>query len=264
VFILKNILKIFILAFVGIQIVLYFIQERLIFYPQKLDDSYVFKFKHPFTEFSIPRDGAVLNALYFKVENPKGIIVHFHGNAGNLKDWGLTADALAGFGYDVIAYDYRGFGKSTGKIRSEKELVDDARAVLDVARKDFPESKIILFGRSLGTGLAVQLAAESKPKLLMLETPYRSMRDMAHLKFPLVLPFVLKYPLRSDLFAKNVTAPVEIFHGTDDELVPFSAGEALSRDFSTPVRFHRFVGGHHGDLSQFADYRAIIGEILAK
>ncbi len=252
------------IAFIAIQFLVYFLQERLIFFPMKLPADFRFRLGQPFVEVSIPTDGAVLHALRFRVRDPKGIIVYFHGNSGSLEDWGSVGDSLSHFGYDVLISDYRGFGKSTGKLTSEAQLMADSRTILDLARKEYPDSKITLFGRSLGSGIATQLAASMDAKLLILESPYLSVQSRATAMFPFVLPFVLKYPLRSDLFAPKVTAPVLLIHGTEDEVIPYSSGEALTHRFTKPPTFVTLEGGHHNDLSEFPEYRAALERALGK
>ena len=256
----KTLLKIAVAAFLLLQILVYVVQEHLIFYPEFLAEDFEFRFERPHEELWIPSEGIRLNALRFRVKDPKGIIVYYHGNAGSLRSWGETAEALTRFGYDVLIYDYRGFGKTRGKYRSEESLLADARAVLAVARKDFPDSKIVIYGRSLGTGIATRMAAEIQPRNLILETPFLSLRDRAFSQFPYLLRFILKYPLRSDLYAPKVRAPVLILHGTADETVPYPQGAALVKAFSPPPTFVTIEGGHHNDLATYHQH----GEALAR
>ncbi len=259
---LKLFIKILFVVFIAIQVGVYFFQEKLIFYPEKLPANFVFKGDMPFTEMSIPSGDAVLSVLRYRVKDPKGIIVYYHGNAGSLHRWSPVGDSLARFGYDVLIYDYRGFGKSTGRYHSEDALLEDGRMVLGLARKDFPDSKIVIFGRSLGSGIATRMATEIRPKLLILETPFLSALNRGQQSFPFVFPFLMKYPLRNDLYAPKVTAPVFIAHGTDDEIIPYASGEALTHKFNPPPSFLTVKGGHHNDLSDFPEYRAFVGKAL--
>lgn len=259
---LRLLLIILVFGAAGAHLLVYFIQEKLIFIPEKLSADFPFKFSRAFEEIFVPREGVVLNALRFRVNDPKGIILYFHGNAGCLRDWGETGAELSRFGYDVVIYDYRGYGKSTGRIQSEAELLADARAFYEIARKDFSEEKIVLFGRSLGSGIAVQLAAEKNPKLLVLESPFRSLKGMAAKRFPYIAPFVLRYTFRSDLFAPSVRVPVVLFHGDQDEVIPVEFAESLIADFEVPVAYHRVSGGHHNDLTTFPQYRSALEKTL--
>jgi alpha-beta hydrolase superfamily lysophospholipase len=253
---------ILVVGFFLLQVLVYFFQEHLVFNPEILPPEFKFAFDRPFEELSIPSEGVVLNALRFRVPDPKGIVVYYHGNAWSLRDWGRIGADLCKFGYDVLVYDYRGFGKSRGKYRTERSLLADARAVLGVARKDFPDSKIVIYGRSLGTGIATRIAAEMAPKQLILETPFLSLRDRAFSEFPFLFRFILKYPLRSDLYAPKVTAPVLVLHGTEDETVPFAQGEALVGRFSPPPIFVKIPGGHHNDLAAYPAHAAALAQAL--
>jgi hypothetical protein len=255
-------IKVALVLFFLIQIVVFFFQERLIFFPETLSPGFPFRFELPFQEVSIPVPGATINALRFHAKNPKGIIVYFHGNAGSLQEWGAVGESLARLGYDALVCDYRGFGKSTGKIDSESQLMGDARIVLESARREFSDDRIVLFGRSLGSGIATQLATEMNPKLLILESPYLSVQSRARAMFPFVLPFILRYPLRSDLFAPRVKAPVLLIHGTEDEIIPFASGMALSRTFASSIQIVEIPGGHHNDLSAYARYRDTLSHAL--
>ena len=99
---------------------LYFLQEKILFRPTVLNQTYVFKFSHPFEELFLKADdNAVINALHFKAEEPKGIILYFHGNKGSLKRWGEIAMFFAKEQYDVVIMDYRSYGKSTGELKEE-------------------------------------------------------------------------------------------------------------------------------------------------
>ena len=98
-------------------------QESLIFYPEILPPDYPFAFSEPFEEVTVPVEAATLNALLFKAPNAKGVILYFHGNAGSLRTWGDVAGDFTSRGYDILIPDYRGFGKSTGNISNEKQLL---------------------------------------------------------------------------------------------------------------------------------------------
>ncbi|WP_231373993.1 alpha/beta fold hydrolase [Aureivirga marina] len=104
-------------------VLLYFFQEKIIFIPTKLSKNHSYQFINNFEEIFVEvRDEVSLNGLLFKVENPKGIIFYMHGNAGNLDSWGNVAEVYNTLNYDVFVYDYRGYGKSDGKITSEEQV----------------------------------------------------------------------------------------------------------------------------------------------
>lgn len=243
---------------------LYFIQEKILFRPTVLAQYYVYQFNQSFEEvFLRADDDAVINAIHFKTENPKGVILYFHGNAGDLSRWGFIAEYFVNKQYDVFIMDYRTYGKSTGKL-NEAVLYKDAQLCYDHVLKQYKESDITLYGRSLGTGIATNVASKNNPKQLILETPYYSMIDVAQHKFP-ILPVkqLLKYKIMTNDFIKKVKCPITIFHGTDDNIVPFESGKKLYDELSDKqAKFIPIDGGNHNNLIDFEEYRKGIESIL--
>ena len=190
---LRRILAVFVILYVMIGSSLYFLQEKLMFLPTTLDEDFTYSFQYPFEElFLKPEQNVLINALHFKNENPKGVILYFHGNAGDLSRWSKITEYFVEMNYDVLVMDYRTYGKSQGKL-SEDALHNDAQYCYDYLLKQYSEDKITLYGRSLGTGMASKLAIKNKPKQLILETPYYSILDVAKHRFPL---FPIKSLLR--------------------------------------------------------------------
>ena len=123
--------------------------------------------------------------------------MYFHGNAGDLSRWGQIVSYYVDLQYDVFIMDYRTYGKSTGKL-SEQALYDDAKVCYDYLKEKFDPSRITLYGRSLGTGIATQLASFNKAQRLILETPYYSLVDVAKERFPfLPVQSLMQYELPS-------------------------------------------------------------------
>ncbi|MDC6364631.1 MULTISPECIES: alpha/beta hydrolase [Flavobacteriaceae] len=247
-----------------ITVMFYFLQEKLIFLPTKLPQDYSYSFQTPFTElFLDTTDGARLNALHFHAENPKGLIIYFHGNAGNLSRWGEIVVPFTDLGYDVLIMDYRKYGKSTGKI-SEKALYQDASLLYEKAMKDFGHTTIIIYGRSLGTGIASQLASVKNCKLLILETPFYSLKDVADERFPfLPTKYLLKYKIPSFEFLQEVKTPIYIFHGTSDEVVSYESGKKLFESIPhNNKKMFTITNGEHNNLNTFDAYWKNIKAIL--
>lgn len=243
---------------------LFFFQEKLIFLPTKLPIDYIFSFSQPFKEFNLTtEDGAVLNALHFIQESPKGLILYFHGNAGALSRWGSITTFFVEQGYDVIVMDYRTYGKSTGKL-SEMALYKDAQLFYDHALKLYPENDIILYGRSLGTGIAAQIAAQNNPRQLLLEAPYYSLQAIAKERYPfLPVNWLLNYRLPSYKFVQTVTVPITIFHGTEDGVVPYKSGKRLYDAIpNSEKKLYSITGGEHNNLAEFPAYQQGIEETL--
>ena len=261
---LKNIAKILLSLYILSTLMLYFFQEKLIFLPSKLPQDYSYSFALPHEEFNLETsDGAVLNGLHFKNEVPKGVILYFHGNAGDLSRWGEIALYFVEKQYDVVIMDYRTYGKSTGKL-SPDVLFSDAQLFYNYTLEHYKENEVSLYGRSLGTGIATQLASKNKPKQLILETPFYSLLDVAQSMFPILpVSLFLKYKLPSFEFIQQVSCPISIFHGTSDSVVPYQSGKKLYEAIqNTNKLFFKIEGGNHNNLISFSEYHAGIEQVL--
>ena len=241
-------------------------QENLIFFPEILPPDYRYTFSEPFEEATVPVEGATLNAFLFKAANAKGVILYFHGNAGSLRTWGDVARDFTSRGYDILIPDYRGFGKSTGNIANEKQLLDDGLAVYRMLTKTWPENRIIVYGRSIGTGVATFLARSGGPRMLILESPFLSLIDLASHHYPFlprpIISMFLRYPLRNDRRIGEVACPVYLFHGAKDDIIPFDHSVRLERLIRSPHRLIRIEGGGHNDLSDFGAFDRELDQIL--
>lgn len=242
---------------------LYFYQDKLIFFPDTLKDSYAFlEFPDAEELYFYPEDGVRIHALHFKVPQSKGVILYFHGNARALDQWGYMAEKFTRLGYDVMMPDYRGFGKSQGP-RNETNMINDAQFIYEELLDSYDEKEIVIYGRSMGSGVATALATLTNPKLLILETPYHSIYRMARESamgyFP--VSFILKYHFRSDLRLPNVHVPVYLFHGTMDELIPYQHAVDLqaTNPASTLITIPK---GLHNTLSDFEQFRMELKRIL--
>jgi uncharacterized protein len=240
-------------------------QERFVFVRFRVPRNYRFKFPGPFEEvFLRTEDGAELHALHFKVERPKGIVLYFHGNTGSLRRWGKRAPRFQQLGHDVLMMDHRGYGKSRGRL-SEAALHADALLWYQYLRKTWPEDRIVLYGRSLGSGMAVPLAASTKPRMLILESPFANLFDAVGNAFSF-LPYrwLLRYRFRNDKAIQRVKCPVYIFHGKRDPVVPLSSALKLYAAIpsGTPREMTTFNKGYHNDLAQFARFRRKLHDIL--
>ncbi|MCB1107940.1 MAG: alpha/beta fold hydrolase [Chlamydiia bacterium] len=213
---------------------IYYHQEELLFQKATLSQDYQFSYEEPFKElFFETEKEAKINGLYCNTEAPKGVVLYFHGRGGNLSDnWGKVSKEFTSRGYDLLVMDYRGFGKSTGKL-SEQAICYDADFCYRYLLETFRENQIVVYGRSLGTGVATYVASHHDPKSLILECPYFSIIDLTPRQTPylprFLVPMILKYHFRTDKWIVKVDAPIHIFHGTDDELVPYDSSTRLLR-----------------------------------
>lgn len=254
-----------VLAYVGLCLLAYLFQERFIFIRFPRREQYRFGFQQPFREVWLQREGARLHALCFTAEGSKGTILYFHGNTGDLKRWGRKAARFTQLGYDVLMPDPRGYGKSRGHT-SEAALIADAIAWYDHLAAQVTSERIVLYGRSLGAALAVPVAAQRTPRMLVLETPFAKLADVTSHYFP-VLPYrwLLRYPFRNDQAVREVRCPVYIFHGERDPVVPYAS--ALKLYAAIPSHVHRelfsFPNGLHNDLYKYDRFRELMQRVLA-
>lgn len=243
---------------------LYLFQDKILFRPTVLEQDYQFEFAHNFEEVFLNTDeGAVINAIHFKVENPKGVILYFHGNQGDLQRWGKVTEYFVDMDYDVFVMDYRTYGKSKG-ILNEESLYKDAESMYNYVKEHYAENGITVYGRSLGTTFAAYVAAINNPKQLILETPYYSMIDVAKNRFPLIpVKKFMNYEFPTFSFIDDVKCNTTIFHGTSDKVVPFSSGQKLFQVApKTTTRFISIEGGSHNNLIDFEAYHQEIDVIL--
>lgn len=248
----------------GMLACLYASQERLLFPATPLPSDHAFLFSQPFEEIRVPVAGAVLDALYFPQERSRGLVFFLHGNAGNLETWTTGLDFYRRVGFDLFMLDYRGYGKSTGRIRSEAELHADVRAAWDAIAPRYRGRPIVIYGRSLGTGLAASLARDVDPALLILVSPYESLAAAAKRAYPLAPEWLLKYPLRTDEVIGDVKSPVMLLHGREDKLIPYSDSERLAWRVHAPVELVLVDGAGHNDIHRFPAYLDAIEVRLAK
>jgi uncharacterized protein len=259
---LKRFLKFWvyvIFVYTLIMCILYIFQEKIILHPTVLEANYQFEFKQEFKELNFwPEKNIKINALYFPSQKKpsKGLIMYHHGNSRNLKRWGREASYFTDNGFDVVFYDYRSFGKSLGKFE-EAKVLSDALFLYDTLMKKYQPTKTVIFGRSLGTGVATYVAANRKSDALILETPYYSLPDVGRLHFPL-LPYhlLVKYKFPTHRWIKSVRSPILIFHGTKDEVVPYKASEKLMKELDEKAKLVTLPGGKHRDLPGFDLYQS--------
>ena len=244
-------------------VAIYFFQEKLIFKPEKLKQDFQFKYDAPFKEYFFDVEpGVRINGLHFYRENPKGLILYFHGNTRSIKGWARYARDFYRYDYDVLLVDYRGFGKSTGK-RSEKEMLDDMQYVYDQLKNKYSENHLIVYGRSIGSGFATKLASDNNPRYLILDAPYYSFRKAVERFLPILpIRFVLRYHLRTDRWIQKVKCHTYIIHGTKDWLIPIRHSEALQKLNPRMITLIRIQGGGHNNLPSFDEYHNFIRDIL--
>lgn len=244
-------------------LLIFLFQEKLIFFPQKLDKSYNFEFNGDFEEVNITTDENLqLHGLLFKAENTKGLIFYLHGNAGSLASWGNVADVYTSLNYDVFILDYHGFGKSEGKIKSLDKLYRDIQQVYDEVTGKYEEKNVILLGYSIGTGLASKLSADNNAKLLILQAPYYNLKDVVRHKVRIIPTFLLRYKLTNIDNLKHCQLPVYIFHGDEDEVIYYESSLKLKKELGDKIQLITLKHMGHNGMTYNSDYLSAIRNIL--
>jgi pimeloyl-ACP methyl ester carboxylesterase len=251
-------------AYAGTLGALYFFQEQLLFPSTALPADYRFEFAQPFEEMRIPVPGGSLDALLFRQPEPRGLVFFLHGNRGDLRTWTTGLDFYRRINYDLFIVDYRGYGKSTGRIDSEEQLHGDVRAAWDAIAPRYAGKPIVVYGRSLGTGLAAELSRNVHPALLVLVTPFANLGAAARRRYPIAPEFLLKYPLRTDAIIGDVTSPVFLVAGSRDRLTPPSDSFALKARTRAPVEMLVVEGAGHVNIHQFPSYLDGLADRLAR
>jgi uncharacterized protein len=236
----------------GVLLLLYWKQELLLFAPERLPPGHQFTVPDV-VERTVEVDGAALSALHFRQPNAKGVVFFLHGNGGSLQNWLLSTDFYRRTGFDLFMLDYRGYGKSTGRIESEAQLHADVRAAWKLVAPEYAGRRIVLYGRSLGTGLATNLATEVNADLLVLVSPYSSLRDAGRDHYPWVPAVVMRYPMHTDQWLPKVKMPVLILHGDRDTVIGFAHAQRLQalKPDAELVTVH---GAAHNDVHLSAEY----------
>ena len=249
--------------YISLVCVFYFFQHLFFFRPEILTSHFKYQYAFPFEELNFEmEDGGRINAIYFRVPNSRGVIYYLKGNSRSIKGWGKFAKDFVSNGYDFLMMDYRGFGKSRGK-RTQANLFNDAQYLYKWLEARYPENKIVIYGRSLGSGIATRVASWNHPRLLILDSPYFSFyHNINRYLFFMPLRWLMRYTLRTDQYLKTIDCPVHIIHGTRDRLIPFNQSNALKNLYPEKITLHPIEGGHHNDLPQFSDFFELLYDIL--
>ena len=257
-------IKIIALVYILIGILLYFLQEKFIFHPTKLPADYKYQFDIPFRQIDLAVTAEKnLSIVQFTVPDSirKGIVLYFHGNRQNINRYAKYAVNFTRNRYEVWMMDYPGYGKSTGK-RSEQILYDDALLLYKMAISKVSLEHIILYGKSLGTGIAAQLASVRDCRRLILETPYYSIDALAKNYF-FIYPVILmsKYAIPTYRNFELIKAPITIFHGTKDQVIPYKQAKWLANK-KPGTELITIEKGKHNNLPDFSLFHHKLDSLL--
>ena len=247
-------------------------QEALLFHPTPLPAEY-----RPaldgVDEVWVEVDGARLHGLLLRRPGARGLVFYLHGNAGNVADWLSDAALYRRAGYDVFVLDYRGFGKSSGSITSEAQWHADVRAAWEQVAPAYAGRLRVIAGRSIGTGPAARLAAsveadaesDLRADLLVLVSPFASLRRLVGERAPLLPARVLRYPLPVEQWVAAIRTPLLIVHSEDDQTIPMAHVERLLQ-VRPDAELARLRGVGHNDLQRDPAYARALArrlEVLA-
>ncbi len=251
---LRKVISTLLVVYLTGALLLYFFQEALIFRSRVLPANYSFSANIAHREIRVPVDRQdTLHAVLYYPDSgtAKGLVLYFHGNRQNIGWYEKFVPYFTQRGYEVLMPDYPGYGKSKGTV-SEEKLYAWANFAYQIARKRYAADSLILYGKSLGTGIAAQLAARRDCKQLILETPYYCFPDVLQRFLPLYpVTMMMRYQFPTYRYLPLVAAPVTLLHGTSDGVVAFSQSTKLSKLFKKQDRLVVIEGGSHNDLFEF-------------
>lgn len=241
-----------VIAYLAVCVLLYVLQARAIFFPQlpgrqleatPRDVNLAYEELHVRTA-----DGETLHGWFIPAQQAGVTLLFCHGNAGNISHRLESIALFNSLGLNVLIFDYRGYGQSTGEV-SEQGLYEDVAAMwrLLTDSKGMKPADIVLFGRSLGSAVASQLATKVRPGGVILESSFASVSAMAAKLYPFFpTRWLARYRLSNVRHVKAMQAPLLVIHSQDDEIIPFQQGEQVFAAAHEPKRFLRIHGSHNG------------------
>lgn len=259
--------KLILLTYVLGGTALYFSQDYILFHPVSLnrDHNYDFTEKHKDINIPITANSNLNIVQFFSTDSvTNGVVLFFHGNKKNISWYAKYPPYFTRGGYEVWIIDYPGFGKSTGKF-TEQILYDWADLMYKFARSKFNADSIIIYGKSMGTGIAAHLASVQPCKKLILETPYYDFPSVLKQYFPFYpVDWMLHYKIPTHRYLQNVAPPITIFHGTDDDVIRYKNAERLKKFLKPGDEFITIKDGEHNDLLTFKETVEKLDSLLRK
>lgn len=249
--------------YVVLVISFYFFQHFVFFRPEILPSHFEYKYEFPHEELSFDmEDGGKINGIYFTVPNSKGVVYYFKGNSRSIKGWGKFSKDFLSKGYDFFMVDYRGFGKSRGK-RTEAIIYNDMQHIYKWLTKKYKEEDIVIYGRSLGSGIAARIASWNTPKMLILDSPYFSLtHQLRRFAYWMPIKYILRYRIPTFQFVRSLTVPLHLIHGNNDLLITHKHSEKLLAEKPENGTLYTIEKGRHNNLPSFEQYHEVLYEIL--
>ena len=246
-----------VVAVVGLLATVAWFQERMIFFPERLEQEVDLSWTGAREEvFLEADDGARIHGLVFEAKGERrGVVLYFHGNAGSVASWYAVAEELSRYGVDVLLIDYRTYGKSRGAMSEEGLYHDGKAAYAYLVEEGYDPAKIIVHGRSLGAAIATDVASQHPVGGVVLETPFTSLKDRAREIYPFLLPgLLLRYEMDNLERVASLDAPTWVVHGTDDRVIPVEHGREVFQAARKGWEMTVIEGGGHNNLMSFSGY----------
>lgn len=239
---------------------LYHFQDSFLFHPESVPPDYKYDFKSSVEEVFIPVNKyEKIHLVKFRTDTPaRGLVIYFHGNMKNVSWYKSSAQFFTSRGFEVWMHDYPTFGKTTGKL-TEERLYYHAMQVRKLAGEKFIGDNIHLYGRSLGSGIAAYVAANSNNHSLILETPYSSIPSLFS-TYAFIYPVerMSNFKIPTKKFLGDVEEPILIFHGTRDRTIPLREAAKLKSVLKKGDKFVEIEGGSHNDLGSSKNYQTTL------
>jgi pimeloyl-ACP methyl ester carboxylesterase len=247
----------------------YYYQHLFFFQPRRLDVNHMLTFpvRIKFSEAKIPFDSAtVIDVVKFEPDSgkPKGVVLFFHGNRYNVEHYSTYAPYFTKNGYECWMPDYPGYGRSTGEM-SVEALQQIAIQLYKMARVRYEPGQLVVYGKSLGTGIASYLAAKRDCKALILETPYYNLENLAgQYAFMLPVGYLMRYNLPLHQYLQDVIAPATVLHGTRDELISLTQAVMLANMLKANDKIYIVENAVHNNLPAFGIYHQVVDSVLTR
>ncbi|MFA7116949.1 MAG: alpha/beta fold hydrolase [Bacteroidales bacterium] len=252
-------------VYIGICTYVYFNQEKFLFQYYKINTNIEYKINVPFEETNFRTDsGVLINGLYFKQKNAKGIVIINRGSGGSLENYSPKQSVFYNdLNYDVFIYDYRGNGKSQGNSENMESLFHDLRFIYKHFSQIYGEENIVLLGDSFGTGIAAKIASENNPKHLILMAPYYKYNELLRRRSGwMPLGLIVKYNFKTFEYLEKCSCPVLLIHGEQDDAIKPKASERLYKHINSEKHLLIIKNAGHSNLSKYPEYNKTIKSLL--
>lgn len=257
---LRRLLTVVICTYIGVAMLVGLFQSKLIYFPSRTVESTPASVGLTFDDLTlVTQDGVKISAWFVPRQDARATVLFLHGNAGNNGDRVAEIQVLHSLGYAVMMVDYRGYGKSDGAPSEGGTYLDAIAAWEHLTQvRGLPARRIVIMGESIGGAVAIDLARRHSPGVLVVQSSFTRLSDIAALHYPfLPVRWLLRHRYDSIDKVGAITCPKLFFHSTNDSLIPLGNGRALYDAAAEPKQFVETPGEHNGSGFMYADEYAI-------